>query len=453
MPAITIALNEIQRRLSALQRRLNLVTLQHGLYLGGSVVILSAAGLILAGLRASVTSFRIAAWGAASLALATVAACLVFLRLRWLDAQATAHLVDRRAELTDRLATIVALCPRPRASRLAPVVIAQTLGLGARWQPQQIAPRPVPRSIFLLLASLLALAFTVLIGRHEPRPTSPVVPAGFAAGPVDDSALREPSQAGAGNEAAGNAAAQASSAQPSLRSLSGAQPLGPGEAATSAPGDLPSQPKAGTALASLPDRLQEAIRHAFHAETVGAPHELAAQPQSRTGDDRGESEHTAGSDPQRKTEDQQGTSGKENPASASGSQKRTGKSESGEHLPQRQESAARDQRLDGHAPAAGDGSSPGSLMDPKAPGLALGSEGPKTFKLTITSFLRAAEQQSTQPREPGKRAGVTGSAGSASGEQVAPSDRQLTDDALRKAEVPPEYEDIVRRVYSARASQ
>ena len=33
------------------------------------------------------------------------------------------------------------------------------------------------------------------------------------------------------------------------------------------------------------------------------------------------------------------------------------------------------------------------------------------------------------------------------------NDQQLRDDTLRKAEIPVEYEDIVRRVYSLRAEQ
>ena len=92
-------------------------------------------------------------------------------------------------------------------------------------------------------------------------------------------------------------------------------------------------------------------------------------------------------------------------------------------------------------------------MDGKAQSVASGAGTPKTFKLTITSFLHAMEQKGNQPRQPGKKTGSGGTASTGSTTQVALNERQLNDDALRKAEIPPEYEDIVRRVYSLRADQ
>ena len=77
----------------------------------------------------------------------------------------------------------------------------------------------------------------------------------------------------------------------------------------------------------------------------------------------------------------------------------------------------------------------------------------KTFKLTITSFLHAMEQKGNQPQQSNKKATAGGSAGGGTTAQAALNERQLNDDALRKAEIPPEYEDIVRRVYSLRADQ
>ena len=92
-------------------------------------------------------------------------------------------------------------------------------------------------------------------------------------------------------------------------------------------------------------------------------------------------------------------------------------------------------------------------MAGKGPKVSVGTEGEKTFKLTITSFLRAMEQKGSQPRQSNKKASANGSANVASSPQLALNERQLNDDALRKAEIPPEYEDIVRRVYSLKADQ
>jgi len=90
------------------------------------------------------------------LLLAVALACVSYAWRHWSNVRTVAHLVDERAQLTDRLATLVDLHLRPRASRLAPVLVAQTLALGARWQAQRIVPRRVARSAFLLLAALLA---------------------------------------------------------------------------------------------------------------------------------------------------------------------------------------------------------------------------------------------------------------------------------------------------------
>jgi hypothetical protein len=92
-------------------------------------------------------------------------------------------------------------------------------------------------------------------------------------------------------------------------------------------------------------------------------------------------------------------------------------------------------------------------MQPNAGNLAAGDGGSKRFKLTITSFVHTAEQRDTPPRGTGTRAGSAGPAESESGSGMALNDRQLTDDALRKAEIPPEYEDLVRRVFSSRTGR
>jgi hypothetical protein len=120
---------------------------------------------------------------------------------------------------------------------------------------------------------------------------------------------------------------------------------------------------------------------------------------------------------------------------------------------QRQDGNPTNQNFGGNSPPAGEGSSPGGLMDGKAQSVASGASTPKTFKLTITSFLHAMEQKGNQPRQPGKKTGSGGAASTGSATKVALNERQLNDDALRKAEIPPEYEDIVRRVYSLRADQ
>ena len=165
MPAITLGLAEVEDRLRALRRRLNAVTAQHSVYVSLSVVTLVIAALIVLGLRGSAAAFRAGAWGGLGVCLATALWGMMAARKRWLDVAATAHVADRRGGLTDRLVTLIDLRARPRPSRLAPVLVAQLLALSKKWQPQQIVPRRVPRSVLALVASILALISTAFVER------------------------------------------------------------------------------------------------------------------------------------------------------------------------------------------------------------------------------------------------------------------------------------------------
>jgi len=78
-----------------------------------------------------------------------------------------------------------------------------------------------------------------------------------------------------------------------------------------------------------------------------------------------------------------------------------------------------------------------------------GSEA-KPFKLTITSFLRTAQQPGRQPDASAKPAATGAPAIHTGGGDAAISERQHPDAALRKVEIPPDYEDLVRRVFSLR---
>jgi hypothetical protein len=455
MPAVTVGLAEIEARLRVVRRRVNGVLIQHGVYVSASIIILTVAALIVVGLRVATPTFRVAAWGAAAVCIGAVAGCLVFLRRRWLDLPDTAHLADRRGQLADRLVTLADLRARPRPSRLAPLLVAQALALGAQWQPQRIAPRRVPRSLFVLLATFAVLASTAWLSRREPPDASLAQAAAGSPQSLGPAAQRPPPPL------APRAAGDPPAASALLPELPGAQPgdaiSDPSLAAAYGSLDQSDQSQQGVSLASLPDHLQNAIRSAFHAEAMDQPRELAARP-ARGPDESGE----AGSQSAGQNEQQRGTATTGKPGTekepASGERRQPGTSASREHGGQQhtgksQDPTAPDHNRAGSSPAAGSGSSPEGLMDPQVAGPALGTDGPQTFKLTITSFLRAMGQKENPPRQPGKRVPTSAAARTRAAEQMALSDRQLNDDALRKADIPPEYEDIVRRVYSARAEQ
>ncbi len=447
------------------RRRLNSVAAQHSAYLSLSVLLLVSTLIIISGLLSSAVAFRIATWGGTAVSIGVIAGAVVLARRRWLDLQATAQLIDRRGQLTDRLTTLVDLRTRPRASRLAPVLVAQTLALGARWQAQRIAPRRVPRSVFVLLASLLALVSTVLIARRTPPP--PASEESDAATSLASQTLDHPASLKAPQRAAGGARGENSGPGNASLTSGSAPPHGEPDTATAAKlraGQSPpegSLPELDGSQPSLSERLQEAIRRAFHAEAMDRPHDLAAKPAAGSDNpdhrrDSSQGEH----DGQGRNPSEKGKPGAQpqsaQQGAASAQQRQAGGTNpgqsKGEQVAQRQDGSVPDQHRDGAAPAAGDGSSPGGLMAAKPDGTAAGPESPKTYKLTISSFLHSIDQKSTQPRQQGKRPG-TAAAETGSTAQAALSERQLNDDALRKAEIPPEYEDLVRRVYSVRADQ
>lgn len=450
MPAITLGLAEVEERLRALRRRLNSITAQHSAYLASSTVILLLAAVIVVGLRASASTFRIATCGSMLLVIVAVAGCITYARRHWLTLRDTAHLADRQAQLTDRLATLVDLRLRPRPSRLAPLLVTQALALGARWQALRIAPRRIPRSVFLLLASLLALAATIMFERRAaPPPPSPSI-AKADAGTV---AIAHPAGSGQVRRNTGATAPE----QPETRSgkqfpgmlvapgdvVGGAGGAGRGREGSSDP----STASAGTKTErSLTDRLQQNLRHGFRAE----PSQSASRSGSGSAPEpRNRAEH----DPQPRGGNGPNGTGSQD-ANGTKATQRAGQSPGGKSGGTGSSGASTPQSLQGSSPAAGTGSSPQGLMDPNAPPVTHNQGETQHFTIAITSLLHPVPQSGKEGKRPSSHPSTRGGAaqpGANGGEsEAALSGQQMADDALRKAEIPPEYEDLVRRVYSSR---
>src|SRR5438105_2046451 len=79
MPAISLGLAEVEERLRALRRRLNVFTALHAVFLSLGTIVFAIAVLIVLGLRASSLTFRIATWSDGVLAVVVVAGCILFL--------------------------------------------------------------------------------------------------------------------------------------------------------------------------------------------------------------------------------------------------------------------------------------------------------------------------------------------------------------------------------------
>jgi hypothetical protein len=316
--------------------------------------------------------------------------------------------------------------------------------LGERWRPQRIAPRRVPRSLFLALLSLIVLAASPLVAPEPPSAPPSAQPAtqpaknqvlspnGMPDGVVPVSASVSDTTGSAGDTAGAHDA-----------------PRSAGELQTP-----PTESVPDTQLAMLPDRLRNAMLGALHATQMdegrqlgsGAAGQSPVPPSASGGDER------AGAQPDGGAGRHSNEAGKSAPGQAdtTNARQRSGQSNAGDQ-PHPAKNGSSDQTQSGSAPNAGTGSSPENLLAAGAPATGSGHNGTTTFKLTITSFLRGVEDKDKPPRQTDKQGGGAGVTTDTDATAPALNDQQWRDDALRKAEIPPEYEDIVRRVYSSRS--
>jgi len=450
MAAITLGLAEVEERLQALRWRLNFRTAQHGIYVVAATAATLCTILILVGLRASPATFRIVAWASGLVLLLVALACLFHGWRTWRDIRGVALLADEHGQLADRLTTLADLRPRQRTSRLAPVLVAQTLALGAHWQPHRIVPRRVPHSVFLLIAALLVLAATTVVER-QPRQHP-----GLQAAPRS-----QPAESDRATTAARRAGGRASTASASRvlagtqvvdnksRSgpVSGAGPESRVAMASRSGADGPSN-KAHDAASSITDRLQQAI-----ADTFGADKREVSGTRRRRGGNAttGDTGAPADDDP-RLGGDKYAKHAVSEQAGGAGGNGR-GAAGAGQKLPQRSGSTNVPTKFAGDSPGAGEGSSPGDLMQTTAPEFNVDASASKTFTLTITSVPRAREAHGAPADQAATAPGTHNVAATGADNTLALSDRQLADDALRKAEIPPEYEDLIRGVFVSRSGR
>jgi len=442
---ISLRVAEVEARVHLVRRRLNAFTLQHVAYLAGSIVILITAILIVVGIRAPATVFRVAAWISIAAIAVTVALAAWWAARRWIGLGDAAVLTDRRADLSDRLTTVVSLRSQPQASRFMPLLVTQALDLRERWRPRSIVPRGIPRSIFMFVAALALLASTAFLERRGVDSAAAKTEKGSEA-----EQRMKPNQPPAPQQRAesrGDKPGENIEMEAPRFDENGKLPSTADLGLNGTPsGEPPIQ--GGADISEMPDRLQDAIRRAFRAEPMDAMRDVSAK----------RDKHLSGPNPggQLNDERREGAEGNSLP----GAGKADSKDEAARQ-PVEQPKLSSDQRKgnqragqqreeQGHAgpntgASTGAGQGPGEnppIGDKDNLGDAQGE--PTTFKLTITSFLAAVDSRGLPQRNAG--AAQARPAAKAAGREL--SNRQLDDDVLRKTEIPPEYEDVVRRAYS-----
>ncbi len=457
MPAVTLGFEEIEDRLRILRRRLNLFAAQHAGYVVASVTAFALALVILAALRASPAVFQLALVLAGVAVLVSVGSALLLLRRRWCDLARAAALADRRGRLQDRILTLLAAREQRPPARLASLLLADTLALGTRWEPRVVAPRRVPRSIYLLLVALMALGSTAFL-RHQPPPAAALAGGVTRASAADSSESNQTRIAAAPaspqqqpQHMGGSAPAQAGDGQ-----MMPGSPGSPGQAGTLPGAGALGQEgaKAGKRPgARLSHHLQQLIRQAFQAQPMGKPQQLASAAPDPAPGNRGQSSSDRRGDgeprPDLPGNRAQPDGNSRHQAGNAAAPPKPGSSGQGEHDKPGEQKADGGRASDSaKGSGAGGGHGGGNLLGGTRAQAVAAAGAPKTFKVTLTSFLQGlAVKPAPRRRPPNGKVPDQGFATAAS-HVASLSEQQEADDLLHKAQIPPEYQDIVRRVFN-----
>jgi hypothetical protein len=475
MPPFSVGSAQVEERLRVVRRRLNLVTLQDALYLSGSLVTLAVTVLVVVALRGRGSLFGVTAWAAiACIAAAGVAAALR-IRQHWLSLEQVVRFADRKAALDDRLATLLLDPRRTRSSALKDMLLEQILAATPRWDVDVLVPRRVPRSAFVLGASLAALIALSFFARPPatPQPASVTHPPsradlGDAAPPPHDASEHAPHDgglpgSGAAMQTAGLAGAR-QGGQPgqalSMSQATGTQSGGArnGRSATEAGNGVHGDDAAAGAMhggasvstdagqsRDMTEELRKAIREALGAES-GQPEMLAKSESTGEGQSPGTNHsNDAADDP---ADAGRGTSRDGKPGESAGARASDANNREGAARSLAQSGASN------QLPGGGSASNPGALggsssteLFGNAPGARMaGSEAPNLgIKLSAFGALNAGQAEPQHDTPPPGSAGV-GLPGHAS--SPALTDEQVPDAPLQKAEVAPEHEAVVRRIFT-----
>jgi hypothetical protein len=468
MPPFSVGFAQVEHRLGTVRRRLNLVTLQDAAYLAGTLVALAAALVISVAVRGQATLFAVAVWAAAAAVTTALVGATLRVRRRWLSVEQAVRFADRRAALDDRLATLLLDPARARDSRLRDILLAQILAATPRWDVETLAPRRVPRSLYALLAALAALVATSFLVRPpatpqsastamRPRPADERSGAGMprlppAGSPAGDSAellspgrlehggegaerlggtgAREGSRPGIAGESAGRLTARSGPQQADHPDQAGSEERS-GEAGMSPqapPNAIGSSPNLAEGTQDgMAERLQDAIRQA-----IGAP----------DANQKGRDE-TPGGQRREARADQIG----------SGSREQSRRDET--------ESTSRDGRADkapapdaqAAIPGSGSAANPGGQVGPASTELFSKERNPGmpvreslTMPLKLGAFAAMQPSQVEPQRQPPANSLPFASGGVGAPARLA--EEQIPDAPLQKADVAPEHEAVVRRIFT-----
>ncbi len=457
MPATELGLADIEERLRSLCRRINTVTAVHGASLCVATIVLAAA------LRVGLGPSRFAGsltWLTTATCLGVLAWAVTYVRRNWLRPAQAARLVDRQAEMCERVTTLFELGPTATGNPLLPVLLMQVLNLGERWQPQRLVPRPYPKTVYLVALSLLGLAAAPLLDPALPAvvvPPSPAPEHAAAAQAGKESVAKEPQSlqlaalSGDGEDPGAGQhdvdAAPPARGSASAPSTTGAAKEVRGKLTGNQPG---ADAKPSAVLGALPDALR---RSAASAHSDGDGKGAGGRAPGKGPQGEGDDDERKGEGAVKAPNPGLGQAAKPDDTSEKGKQRgaalpapNAAKAPADAKLMKKDASEDPQATNQGSSPGAGSGSDSVNLLGVRGGKADAGAPATGTFKLTLSSFLNTtAENHAQRNRDSKHNAAATSGDGQTS---PAVSEHQIEDDAQRKASIPPEYEEIVKRVYS-----
>jgi hypothetical protein len=155
------AVVSIEEQATGVRRRVNRLVVERALFVVGGASFTSLTLLVLSAVAVSRTSFAVITWLMLSGLTIVSLASLRHAARDWYRKRDAALRIDHRAALDDRLATIVTTASAARQSRLWEYLLHENLRLLPRWHPRAFQPRALPRSIWFFGLSLL-IALSVL---------------------------------------------------------------------------------------------------------------------------------------------------------------------------------------------------------------------------------------------------------------------------------------------------
>ena len=447
-----ISLAKVEAQLRTFRVRFNLYTAQHQLYSIGTVLALGLALFTILAFSLSSFWFTLAAWPLLAL---VGFVCFRFLRrgiTDWTNINTAARRVDLQVGLKQRVSTIAAQITAGAtdvlpASRLWTYLLRDNMDRLPTWEVKKIGPSRVPWSLLPFLGAV-ALAFFIasiplLSPASEPTP--------FTLTNLELLTSELPQRAG-------RLVGERLSMLPENPQTPPLNPLPSGKTTTQQQGEQEGPGEELLSLASLPENIQQAIRSALQGLA-----ESDEQRRARQGDSAAEERPTLNpgqdgdglfgsqeeAEQQAAAEGQAGKDGQGQSAgkgSSQGPEQGSGIQKLQQARLERRQTASVFEPANPQLPSKGGqagrgGTGAGSGTDQRLFGNEkdLGAPTP-TFRLSLDASFEKSRTGTEIVKDEGGGVIIKSTS------QL--NQNQALDDAIRNAQIPPEYEDIVKRLFS-----